>query len=60
MYHLLHMMAFMLLVALGWRAIVRYFAFWAEFWLNYRGGGPKGPHPLPANDSHILNRRRAA
>jgi len=24
---------------------------------NLRGGGPKGPHPLPANDAHLLNRR---
>jgi len=25
-------------------------------WIN-RSGGPKGPHPLPANDAHLLNRR---
>ncbi len=31
-----------------------------EFISNLRGGGPKGPHPLPANDSRILNRRRGA
>ena len=24
---------------------------------NFRGGRPKGPHPLPVNDAHLLNRR---
>lgn len=31
---------------------------WFEDILNKPGGGPKGPHPLPANDALILNRRR--
>ena len=25
-------------------------------WMNH-DGGPKGPHPLPTNDAHLLNQR---
>jgi len=29
----------------------------AESISNFRGGGPRPSHPIPANDSKILNRR---
>jgi hypothetical protein len=46
-------------VLAGSAAVIRYSGQIREAIQNLRGAGPRPPsHPLPSNDSFILNRRR--